>query len=952
MIYIKKLMMHGFKSFVRKTEVPFDPGINVIVGANGSGKSNISDALCFVLGRLSIKSMRAARAGNLIFLGSKAAAPAKEAVVEIVLGNEERVFSIDKNEISIKRVVRRNGQSIYKINDEVKTRQEVLSLLAQAGIDPNGFNIILQGEIQNFVRMQSEERRKIIEEVSGISVYEMRKEKSLNELEKTEEKLKEVTAILRERTIYLNNLEKERQQALKFKKLEFDVKRFKASIIFSEISQKKKHSEEINSKISSKLKEIEKEKKFISEMRLAIESIEAKISSINSTIQKSTGLEQEKLNREIANIRAELAGMNVRTENYESKLSSISKEKQELQELIKQLELSIKELQKGVPSSSRNQKEIEAKKQELEKVEEQRKRFYTIKSELKSLKERIQDKKSSFSSYNNESDFLLKQIKSLSEELFNPKTSQERIDSLKLSITEKKNILESLNKKEITLEKLSATNEYEIDKQRKLVDKISKMDICPLCKSQITKEHVDTMHKDIHQKVESLQKEIENSDKELKEIYNKKSILNQEIEELTLEISRANSDLMKLSNMHEKQLQIKTTQEKIDYLKGEISELEKREKNLERAVEENSNIEQKYETLRIELQEISLRNEETIDSEVSFKKRELERSKISLKQLSREEEDLNSDLEEIKNQIEDKEELLEKKRKQEQKLVEQFQKLISERDNLQKKIRDNEIEITKRQNTAYNLEQEMNNLKIDFARVSAEIENLETEMLDFPNVEIIKTNKEVLSERLAKTQEMLSQIGSVNLRSLEVYDTIKKEYDLVKEKAEIINKEKEGILKIIHEIDIRKKKTFLQTLSSINETFSKNFSQLSPKGHVFLDLEDRKEPFNAGVNIIVKTGHGKYFDVKSLSGGEQTLVALSLIFAIQELKPYYFYIFDEIDAALDKRNSERLAELLKKYMKRGQYIVISHNDEVIANSTNLYGVSMHDGISKIVSLRI
>ncbi len=943
--------MHGFKSFVRKTEVPFAPGINVIVGANGSGKSNISDALCFVLGRLSIKSMRAARAGNLIFLGSKAAAPAKEAVVEMVLDNAERIFSIEKDEILIKRIVRRNGQSIYKINDEVKTRQEVLFLLAQGGIDPNGFNIILQGEIQNFVRMQSEERRKVIEEVSGISVYEMRKEKSLNELEKTEEKLKEVLAILRERTIYLNNLEKERQQALRYKKLESDVKKFKASIIFSEISQKKKHSEGINSKISNKNKEIEKEKKFISEMRLAVESIESKISSINSTIQKSTGFEQEKLNQEIANIRAELAGMNVRTENYESKLSSISKEKQELQEFIRQAELSIKELQKPL-SPARNQKEIDAKKQELEKVEEQRKKFYSIKSELKSLKERIQDKKSTLNSYNHESEFLLKQIRSVSEELFNPKTNQERIDSLKLSISERKNLLESLNKKEITLEKLSATNEYEIDKQRKLVEKISKMDICPLCKSQITKEHIDSMHKDIHQKVGSLKKEIENSDKELKEIYNKKGILNQEIEQLTLEVSRGNSDLMKLSNIHEKQLQIKSLQEKIDYLKGEMSELEKREKNLEKAFGENSNIEQKYETLRIEVQEISLRNDESIGSEISFKKRELERSKISFKQLSREEEDLDSEMEEIKNKVDSKEEILEKKKKQEEKLVEQFQKMISDRDTLQKKIRDNEIQITKTQNTIYNLEQEMNNFKIDSARIGAEIENLETEMLSFSSVEVIKANKDSLSERLAKTQELLSQIGSVNLRSLEVYDTIKKEYDLVKEKAEIITKEKEGILKIIHEIDIRKRKTFLQTLNSINETFSRNFFELSPKGHVFLDLEDKKEPFSGGVNIIVKTGHGKYFDVKSLSGGEQTLVALSLIFAIQELKPYYFYIFDEIDAALDKRNSERLAELLKKYMQKGQYIIISHNDEVISHSTNLYGVSMHDGISKIVSLRI
>jgi chromosome segregation protein len=119
-----------------------------------------------------------------------------------------------------------------------------------------------------------------------------------------------------------------------------------------------------------------------------------------------------------------------------------------------------------------------------------------------------------------------------------------------------------------------------------------------------------------------------------------------------------------------------------------------------------------------------------------------------------------------------------------------------------------------------------------------------------------------------------------------------------------------------------------------------------------LDIENKKEPFEGGVNIIVKTGHGKYFDAASLSGGEQTIVALSLIFAIQELKPYYFYVFDEVDAALDKRNSERLAGLLKRYMQKGQYLVITHNDEMISSGTNLYGVSMHDGISKVISLKL
>ena len=126
-------------------------------------------------------------------------------------------------------------------------------------------------------------------------------------------------------------------------------------------------------------------------------------------------------------------------------------------------------------------------------------------------------------------------------------------------------------------------------------------------------------------------------------------------------------------------------------------------------------------------------------------------------------------------------------------------------------------------------------------------------------------------------------------------------------------------MKIIHEIDVKKKKAFIQTLNQLNELFSRNFSQLSTKGQVTLDMENRKDPFDMGVNIIVNTGHGKYFDGKSLSGGEQTLVALSLIFAIQEYSPYYFYLLDEVDAALDKKNSERLAGLLIKYMQKGQF---------------------------------
>ncbi len=305
-----------------------------------------------------------------------------------------------------------------------------------------------------------------------------------------------------------------------------------------------------------------------------------------------------------------------------------------------------------------------------------------------------------------------------------------------------------------------------------------------------------------------------------------------------------------------------------------------------------------------------------------------------------------------KKQIAEREALLKMKREQEENLVKKNQKLLNERDEFQKLIRVKDSEVAEKKQEMHLIEQTINNRKIDKARIDAEVENLEIELLDFPGFEKIGGSKETLQERLAKTQEAINKIGSVNLRALEVYDSIKQEYEAIVLRVETINKEKEGIMKIVHEIDIKKKKAFLGTLESVNTVFSKNFAQISSKGEVFLDLENKKEPFDGGVGIVLKTGHGKYFDVTSLSGGEQTMVALSLIFAIQELKPYCFYLLDEIDAALDPRNADRLAGLLQKYMQKGQYIIISHKNEIITNATNLYGITMIEGVSHVRSLTL
>lgn len=145
----------------------------------------------------------------------------------------------------------------------------------------------------------------------------------------------------------------------------------------------------------------------------------------------------------------------------------------------------------------------------------------------------------------------------------------------------------------------------------------------------------------------------------------------------------------------------------------------------------------------------------------------------------------------------------------------------------------------------------------------------------------------------------------------------------------------------------------MKTFNAINDNFKNIFLQLSTKGDAFLDLENKENPFDAGLRMKVRITGTKFMDIRGLSGGEKTMTALAFIFAVQEYEPASFYVLDEVDAALDKHNSEKLAKLLHKYSEKAQYVIISHNDAIITEAQNLYGISMNEhGISKITSLKI
>ena len=954
MTYIKKMVMHGFKSFARKTEIPLENAMNVIVGPNGSGKSNITDALCFVLGRLSIKSIRAAKAANLLFSGNKTYKGSAEASVELVFDNSDKTFGVDSKEVTIKRTVRKTGQSIYRINGQTKTRQDILELMAQAGIDPNGFNIVLQGEIQSLVKATSEERRKIIEEVAGISIYETRKHKSLRELEKTEEKLKEVSAVLKERTSYLKNLDKERQEAISYQKLETTIKRCKKTLLSKTKATKEKEIEIIEKEIIEYNSQIEKLKKQILEKNIGVDTLQEKILIVNKQIQSSTSNEQEVLHREISDLKADLAGLDVRRENFDNRMIQGKEKIEHLKEKIENLNQEISKIQNASPEIKKQQEQQKILQEKFDILEKQRRQFYILKSELSTLENEKTQKEKFLIESAKETQLIEQTITSLFQEIKYTKSVEE---NAKLKTETKSKIettadqISSTEKEILEREKRNAILEMDVKREDKLKDDITQLKSCPVCKQDVSDDHKHKISSSANEKIESAKSEIEKNSKLKQEESAKRNHLKERLTALRTKLNELNIDEVKLENSEERKEQIKKIIESQTEAKKELTSINEKFHSIKTKYEKLKNVEENYDETRLTLQELSFADMD-VDTEVQVKRREVNRLSNELKATARDIEESEIELRKIEVQITEKDKQAVKKEIEEQKLYEKAQKFFDQRNELQDQQKGLETDIIGMQHTARNFEDKINHNKIQNAQLDAQIDSIKSEMIEFGNVELLAMPTDQIKERLQKSQFRMSRLGNVNLRALEVFDQVGEQVKLIENKVIVIRNEKEQIEKIIGEIDKKKKKSFLVTLQAVNEYFTRNFSQLSRKGKVFLELENKKEPFEGGLNILVKVSRGRYFDITSLSGGEKTLVALSLIFAIQEYKPYCFYVFDEIDAALDKHNSELLAALIKKYMTTGQYIIVTHNDTLISEATNLYGVSMQENMSKIISLKV
>jgi chromosome segregation protein len=420
--------------------------------------------------------------------------------------------------------------------------------------------------------------------------------------------------------------------------------------------------------------------------------------------------------------------------------------------------------------------------------------------------------------------------------------------------------------------------------------------------------------------------------------------------ELEAGITDADKRLLNLSGDIKRYLilltRIKQDKEKLRFEIGKIRD--------PKIIAEITTYTQRMEKINLDLNNLNsrIRENELRIKEVHGK--EAESIHQILCQIEKEKKGFEEEANEKNNQLKELNAVLKEKEKKAEEFYSKYKELFKLRNKLSDEIRVIETKIVNLNEKVRDIEYKLNGLSLDKATFNAQLAGLKEEFEPFRDIDRVE-NKSILQLKhtIDDFEKMIIEMGNVNMKALEIYDGVKEEYDNLINKRENLLREKDEVIKMMNEIESKKQELFMKTFTVLEKNFSTFFSKLSSKGEAHLVLENPVKPMEGGVLIKVRLTSKRFVDIRSLSGGEKTLTVLALMFAIQEFEPATFYIFDEVEAALDKNNSEKLARLIEEYSRKAQYIVISHNDYIIQSGDTLFGISMNEeGISKIISLKV
>ena len=919
---LTKIKLAGFKTFVDPTTLQFPSNLTGIIGPNGCGKSNIIDAIRWVMGESSARNLRGDSMEDVIFSGSSARHEVGKAFVELNFDNSLNTLDskfAKYSEIVIKREVSRDGTSNYFLNNTRCRRKDIREVFLGTGLGPRSYAIIEQGMISKLIDAKPDELRTYLEEAAGISKYKEKRRETELRLKHTRENLDRLNDIMKEINSQLNKLERQAKLASEYRELKERERETKISLISLKWCNYDSQIENLNNVIRKKELEKEKQLAILSTTNKEIEQLRDKRNEEQANfdeIQKDF----YKIGSDIASCEKDIEH-NLETE--ESRKETLS----ELLNTIKNNEIEVKEEEKR-----HNNLMLAIRKLETEQgdnVDELSK----LNKDKKDTNFAVQNLQSQHNAFITEQSEIIK---------------EKEVEKAKLDASDKS--LNLLTKRLGILESYSINENENNDDKDKLLEKAS----------------------DIQEKLSALLVDFDRHDS----LEKNSNVKNFKVSlKSILSIFKGLFDNIKLLVRSQKD-EIKDIKKKINDYNKTSSDCQIKINNLEKRIKEDSKKKDKFDKERIELKQIldkvewshdeSQKLQNQINIEISKKISEKNAIETNIKKLKVGISDMNdrklillsthdnkdipsSDMKHKLKKLLDTKSRKEVALKTSRERIEHYDQTVHEFEN---KKNDINAEINSIKDTL-----EVN--KIDISEKTAQRDSLQ-ENSDLPPEDITEGIKKVdtklrqddIEKNLDKIQLKITSMGAINLAAIDELEDQQERKKYLDLQYDDLSESIDTLDNAIKKIDQETKTKFKEIFDSINNNLDNFFNKIFGGGKAYLELTDN-DLLNTGVNIMARPPGKLVKNINLLSGGEKAGTGIAFVFSIFKTNPAPFCLLDEVDAPLDDANNNRFCNVVKEMSKDVQFIFITHNKLTMELADILSGVTMREaGVSKLVSVNI
>ena len=976
-MYLKEIKANGFKSFAENINIQFTDGISAIVGPNGSGKSNVVDAVRWVLGEQSVKSLRGeGTMSDVIFSGSKSRKAANYASVTLIFDNSDKYLNIDYEEVSINRTIYKSGENEYSINNEKCRLKDILDLFMDTGASKESFNIISQGDVANILSSKPEDRRVIFEEAAGVLKYKKRKEEALRKLSKTHDNMDRINDIIEELKQNVEPLKQQSEVAKIYLDKKEKLENVEIALTVNDIEKynfEYKHSKQ---KIETLTDEITKMLSNNSTNQAKIESIKNRINKLDDDLY----IKQQELIKITSEVEKLSGEKNLASERskYNSNDVKVHDNILNLKEKILYVNTEISTLKKEIETEDLDNKEVSGK---LDLIENNLKNISVQKDKLNNtLSEYLRN----LTNLTHRRDILIDSIdnnsslpSSVKMVLNNPKLTGiynvvgkiiefDEKYSLALDVSlmsstshiicendidakEAINYLKNNNLGRATFLPLNVMKPRNIDVESYNIIKNEKgfIDVA----SNLVK--FDIKFKNVILNLLGsvvVADTIDNANNISKKINNRHKVVTLTGEVVNIGGSITGGTLKKSTILNEK-YELENIIKQIDVIQDEVKEIENR----------INEIDEKYTNVEYEKRSILI----NIDTKSELLKNKNNRLEELLLNKNSFEQELNNNLNLVNNVISNEEEKIlneyYKKVEEKDKLNIEINRVVKDLNNAKDELMNSEYTLKESNMEFSKLQNELKEHEIKINRLDVKLDSLLNVLNEDYSITYEKAKEKYILEidendarsLVTTLKREIKSLGEVNVSSIDEYERVSERYNFLnKQKEDLINAEN-MLIEIIDEMDEVMKINFTETFEKIRVTFCETFKALFSGGNADLKLTDSNDILTTGIDIVALPPGKKLQHISLLSGGEKTLTAISLLFAILKVRPVPFCILDEVEAALDEVNVDNFGKYLLKFKGDTQFIIITHKKKTMEYADILYGITMQEsGVSKLVSVKL